>query len=165
MTFSFSENIGGTPGGGSGETPGNGKITINQGGVKKGDFTVNQSNDDAINLDAAPVNLWTSSFVSYYEGSTLETNLDSSPKTYTVDLSTLLPDDGAQYEVLFLVAASSGNLVISTDIVGGLGGYIGTSDQRDQLLAPVGIGRSVLLTVYSTVSALYFSSSCYRKIG
>ena len=38
-------------GGGSGDV-GNGKITINQGGTKKGDFTVNQAGDTVINLDA-----------------------------------------------------------------------------------------------------------------
>lgn len=53
MTLSFNgANIGGTnSGGGSGGDVGNGKITINQGGVKKGDFTVNQASNTTIDLD------------------------------------------------------------------------------------------------------------------
>ena len=43
------ENSGG---GGGGSTPGNGKIIINQGGTKKGEFTVNQSGNTTIDLDA-----------------------------------------------------------------------------------------------------------------
>jgi hypothetical protein len=39
-------------GGGEGVIPGDGTITINQGGSQKGSFTVNQSGDTTINLDA-----------------------------------------------------------------------------------------------------------------
>lgn len=112
------------------------------------------------------VNLWTSGVKSFYSNETLEPDTDNNTyRDYEVDLSELLPDDGAQYEVLFLLACSSGNIVVNSDVVDALGGYVGTSDQRDQLLAPVGAGRKITLRVHATSTGVYMNSSAYRKIG
>lgn len=112
------------------------------------------------------VNLWTASFEEFFSNATLESDTDNNTyKDYVSDLSTLLPNDGAQYEVLFLLACSGGNIVVFSDVVGGLGGYVGNTDQRDQLIIPVGAERKVTLRVYSASTGVYFNSSAYRKIG
>lgn len=108
--------------------------------------------------------VWTPSTVPYYSGETLEPG-DGTYKDYEIDLSEQLPDDGAQYEVLFLFAASSGNVVVNSDIVTALGGYVGTGEQRDQLLVPVGTERKVTLRVHATTTGFYMNTSAYRKLG
>jgi hypothetical protein len=58
MAFIIDENgnyipvLGESSGGGGGGDVGDGKITINQGGTKKGEFTVNQAGDTTIDLEA-----------------------------------------------------------------------------------------------------------------
>lgn len=112
------------------------------------------------------VNLWTPKVQSFYSNATLEPDTENNTyKDYEVDLSELLPDDGAQYEVLFLLACSGGNIVVNSDVVNALGGYVGTGDQRDQLLAPIGAGRKIILRVHATSTGVYMNSSAYRKIG
>lgn len=113
------------------------------------------------------VNLWTASLKEFYSNATLESDTDNNTyKDYVSDLSTLLPNDGAQYEVLFLLACSDGNIIVNSDLVDALGGYTGHSvGQRDQLLVPVGAGRTVTLRVHRTSTGVYMNSSAYRKIG
>jgi len=113
------------------------------------------------------VNLWTAAMHEYYSNATLENDIDNNTyKDYTTDLSSLLPNDGAQYEVLFLLACTDGNIIVNSDIADALGGYTGHNIvQRDQLLVPVGAGRSITLRVHRTATGLYMNSSMYRKIG
>ena len=111
----------------------------------------------------SPKNLWIVNSENFYSDTTLEANT-SSYKDYTLDLSNYLPNDGEQYEVSFLLAASSGNMIIYSDLDGAWGGYVGSGEQRSQILVPVGTGRHIVFRVHRTTTNIYFSAAGYRKV-
>lgn len=76
-------------------TVGNGKITINQGGVKKGEFTVNQSTDTTINLTDIDTD---TQYQLALSGHTLKLQSKAKGATAWTDEQTLtLPDNNTTY--------------------------------------------------------------------
>lgn len=122
------------------------------------------SYSDLINKPAA--SLWVSFSNSLYTDYNLAVKSGTVPTTYTVDMSSYLPNDDYQYEVMLMMSGSGGNMIIDSDVCRNINGLYSTSTNtaRAQAVVPIGAGRSISLRVYSTVSSFHMNTTAYRRM-
>ena len=110
--------------------------------------------------------------------SELELSVSTAVGTYSCDLSTYLPNDGYNYEVMFHIygnSANSSGAIISTDLftvtsTATNAQIFTTTNSRtmaNDFILPVGTGRTATLEVINNAfsSTLRFYARGYRRIG
>ena len=90
------------------------------------------------------------------------TNASGDYTDYTIDLSTIIPDDNCQYEVIVSIEGD-GNCLIRAGNVSWGGVLSNSRSQVTVILEPD--NRNLVVRVYTTVTSGFLGLKAYRKIG
>lgn len=102
---------------------------------------------------------WVKKYLSVYSNKAFNTG------NQNIDVSSFLPEEGTQYEVIMMIAQRSGNLMVSSDIMTEVGGCWNTTPTRQSIVIPVGAERKITMRVDESTKETYVSLSGYKRVN